>query len=199
MNLSWKESLLQFWFIFLASLFSFNFQFFFIKALSCYHYPSYPLKIMKENSYSGNMDISQEIKRNSFCNNILFSIRFQTSRPLGRNCRRTLLTQLTDRFYWWTLFPMESSPINIVSPVWVPDYYQVNSHQNKERHKITIQAWMVNRIKVRNNMAEKKIELQMKPKEKRITRQIELRIVNRRILVIVLIYLVSLVSSSFRR
>ena len=145
MNLSWKESLLQFWFIFLASLFSFNFQFFFIKALSCYHYPSYPLKIMKENSYSGNMDISQEIKRNSFCNNILFSIRFQTSRPLGRNCRRTLLTQLTDRFYWWTLFPMESSPINIVSPVWVPDYYQVNSHQNKERHKITIQAWMVNR------------------------------------------------------
>jgi len=58
---------------------------------------------------------------------------------------------------------------------------------------------MVNRIKVRNNMAEKKIELQMKPKEKRITRQIELRIVNRRILVIVLIYLVSLVSSSFRR
>ena len=54
---------------------------------------------------------------------------------------------------------------------------------------------MVNRIKVRNNMAEKKIELQMKPKEKRITRQIELRIVNRRILVIVLIYLVSLVSS----
>jgi len=43
---------------------------------------------------------------------------------------------------------------------------------------------MVNRIKVRNNMAEKKIELQMKPKEKRITRQIELRIVNRRILVL---------------
>ena len=30
--------------------------------------------------------------------------------PLGRNCRRTLLTQLTDRFFGWTLRNMESSP-----------------------------------------------------------------------------------------
>ena len=32
--------------------------------------------------------------------------------PLGRNCRRTLLTQLTDRFFGWTLRNMESSPFN---------------------------------------------------------------------------------------
>jgi len=30
--------------------------------------------------------------------------------PLGRNCRGTLLTQLTDRFFGWTLRNMESSP-----------------------------------------------------------------------------------------
>ena len=30
--------------------------------------------------------------------------------PLVRNCRRTLLTQLMDRFKGWTLLHMESSP-----------------------------------------------------------------------------------------
>ena len=30
--------------------------------------------------------------------------------PWGRNCRRTLLTQLTDLFSGWTLLPTESSP-----------------------------------------------------------------------------------------
>ena len=53
--------------------------------------------------------------------------RQQDYEPLGRNCRRTLLTQLTDRFFGWTLRNMESSP--------------AAASKHKKLHLVTACSW----------------------------------------------------------
>ena len=75
-------------------------------------------------------------------------------RPLGRNCRRTLLTQLMDRFKGRTLLHMESSPflisLSFISiALWFRSYLLSNSSWRilicsgiKDTHIESKQYWL---------------------------------------------------------